>query len=412
MVKNQHFARSGEICGLARIGFVLLLYLLAGMASAGQGASEHPQSEGFRQQQEKRQLLRRQIEALQLDLQRTRRQKDHLIAELADREWEMSVLHRKLRDLEQESRKLQAQLAPLQKRQKELRQAMRRDTDHLARLLRSAYMTGRQERLKLFLNQQDPAALNRMLAYHDYIGRERARRLQKLRADMQELQTLARGIASRQQTLEQTRQQAEEQRRHLADRQEQRRQLLKKIDASLAEKAERLARWKEDERRLDQLLENIQSALESLDFPEQKGFRESRGHLPWPLRGRLLKRFGSEKIGNLRWDGVIISAREGDSIKAVHAGRVAWADWLRGYGLLMIVEHGNGFMTLYGNNQSLFKETGDWVEAGEVIALAGDARMEGNAGIYFGIRHKGKALNPVRWCGNDVHGGARGGRTH
>jgi septal ring factor EnvC (AmiA/AmiB activator) len=384
--------------GLARIG-VVLLWLLAGIAGAGQQGTSPSRVEEGHQQQEKRQLLRRQIEELQLELKRMRRQRDSLTAELADTEREMNILHRQLRDLDHESERLQEQLQQLQARQKDLQESMRRDADHLARLLRSAYMTGRQERLKLFLNQQDPASLNRMLAYHDYIGRERIRQLRKLRTDLEELQQLAAHIAGQQQQLQQTRDQAEEQRQQLLQKQQQRQQLLGKIDASLSEKSQRLARWQEDERRLGELLGRIQSALESLDFPEQKGFRESRGHLPWPLRGRLLKRFGTEKIGNLRWDGVIIGAKEGDRVKAVHAGRVAWADWLRGYGLLMIIEHGNGFMTLYGNNQSLFKETGDWVEGDEVIAQAGSGRMDGNAGIYFGIRHKGKALNPVRWCG-------------
>ncbi|BAO43287.1 murein hydrolase activator EnvC family protein [Thiolapillus brandeum] len=384
---------------LARVGVGLLWLLLAGMAGAEQGGTDQSRAGDIRQQQEKRQLLRHQIQALQAELSRIRKQKESLVAELADREREMSALHLKLRDLNHESENLQKQLHQLQNRREVLEKAMREDAARLARLLRSAYVAGRQERLKLFLNQQDPALLNRMLAYHDYIGRERARQLRQLQADTEELQQLAGQIVSRQQALEQTRARAEEQRHSLAEKQQQRQKLLGKIDASLSRKSRRLARWQEDERRLGELLEHIQSTLESLDFPEQKGFRESRGHLPWPLQGRLRKRFGAEKIGNLRWDGVIIDAREGDGVKAVHAGRVAWADWLRGYGLLMIIEHGNGFMTLYGNNQSLFKETGDWVEAGEVIAQAGDGRMDNTAGIYFGIRHKGKALNPVRWCG-------------
>ncbi|WP_456448569.1 murein hydrolase activator EnvC family protein [Thiolapillus sp.] len=385
--------------GLARAGFCTLCLLLAGLTDAGQAPADQSGTEAVRQQQQKRQRLRQQIQELQAELGRIRQQKDSLTAELADREREMGALHLKLRDLGHESAKLQEQLKQLQNRQDGLQKAMRQDAARLASLLRSAYMAGRQERLKLFLNQQDPTSLNRMLAYHDYIGRERARQLRRLRADMEALQQLQDQIINRQQALQRTRAQAEAQRQSLAAKQQQRRQLLKQINASLSEKSKRLARWQEDERRLGELLEHIQSALESLDFPEQKGFSESRGHLPWPLKGRLRRRFGAEKIGNLRWDGVIISAKEGDKVKAVHAGRVAWADWLRGYGLLMIIEHGNGFMTLYGNNQSLFKETGDWVEAGEVIAQAGDGRMDDTAGIYFGIRHKGKALNPVRWCG-------------
>ncbi len=379
----------------APVGF-LLLCLLTGIAGAT--PDQTPRNGEIRQQQEKRERLRHQIRELQAEISRVQARKDKLAAELAEREREMSLLHRKLRDLGRQSRQLQDQLAQAQARRRQLREAMRRDADRLASLLRSAYMAGRQERLKLFLNQQDPAALNRMLAYHDYISRERASQLQKLRADAEELRRLAEEIVARQRELEQTRRHQEEQKQRLEAGQKVRRRLLAQIEESLSEKGRKLARWQEDERRLGELLEQIESALRNLDFPEQKGFRESRGSLPWPLRGRLLKRFGAEKIGNLRWDGVIIGAKAGDSVRAVHAGRVAWADWLRGYGLLMIVEHGNGFMTLYGNNQTLFKETGDWVETGEIIAQAGDGRMDGGAGIYFGIRHKGRALDPVRWC--------------
>ncbi len=375
----------------------LLSTLLVGATGA---APEQTGGAGdVRQHQEQRERLRKQIQALQADISRIRGQKDSLTAELADREREMSLLHRRLRDLGRQLQQLQEQHVQAQARRRQLGEAMRRDADRLARLLRSAYVAGRQERLKLFLNQQDPAALNRMLAYHDYISRERASQLRKLRADAEELLQLTERIAGQQQALRQARLRQQEQTRQLEVRQQERRRLLAQIEESLSEKGRKLARWQEDERRLAQLLEQIESALENLDFPEQKGFRESRGSLSWPLRGRLLKRFGAEKIGNLRWDGVIIGAKAGDSVRAVHAGRVAWADWLRGYGLLMIVEHGDGFMTLYGNNQSLFKETGDWVETGEVIAQAGDGRMGGSPGIYFGIRHKGRALDPVRWCG-------------
>ena len=372
----------------------LVLILLAGAPPEQAGGAED-----VRQHQEQRERLRKQIQQLQADIRKEQERKDSLTAELADREREIGRLYQQLRLLDRQARELEEQLARAKARRQQLDESMRQDADRLARLLRSAYLIGRQERLKLFLNQQAPVLLTRMLAYHDYISRERASQLRKLRADAEELRELTQRITGKQRELQQARLRQQEQTLQLESRQQQRRLLLSQIEESLSQKGQKLARWQEDERRLGELLEQIESALKNLDFPEQKGFRESRGSLPWPLRGRLLKRFGAEKIGNLRWDGVIIGAKAGDSVRAVHAGRVAWADWLRGYGLLMIVEHGDGFMTLYGNNQSLFKQTGDWVETGEIIAQAGDGRMDGSPGVYFGIRHKGRALNPVRWCG-------------
>ncbi len=129
-----------------------------------------------------------------------------------------------------------------------------------------------------------------------------------------------------------------------------------------------------------------------------KPFKALRGGLEWPARGRLVSLFGTQRAGNLKWDGVVIAAKEGSEVKAIHHGRVAFSDWLRGFGLLMIIDHGDGYMSLYGHNQSLFKETGDWVEPGETIAVMGNSGGQRNAGVYFGIRYKGKAVNPKKWC--------------
>ncbi|WP_456418017.1 murein hydrolase activator EnvC family protein [Thiolapillus sp.] len=360
-------------------------------------AQTDSQEEEQRVQQQKEQLQQR-ISRLQESIRKTRREKDALAAELADAEQQIGSLVAQLRELDAQQQKLQQRLLRLRRQQQDLQQRLGKTRDKLALLLRSAYMAGRQERLKLFLNQQDPAALGRLLAYHDYISRARARQLRIFDRDLQEKRNLAAQIGDQQVALEQLRERQREKKEALQQRQRQRRQLLQQVDSRLARQGEKLKRWQEDERRLTELLKHLREAFQVLDLPEQAGFRERKGKLIWPLRGKLLKTFGAQKIGNLRWDGVIISARAGEEVRAVHAGRVAWADWLRGYGLLIIVEHGDGFMTLYGHNQSLFKETGEWVEAGEAIAQASGGGLRKDGGIYFGIRHQGKALNPLRWC--------------
>ncbi|WP_456378496.1 murein hydrolase activator EnvC family protein [Thiolapillus sp.] len=368
------------------------LLLIVGVAPAKADSQDEQRA------QQQREQLQQRISRLQQTISKTRQEKDSLAAEVADTEQKVSSLVVQLRQLDMQQQQLQQQLQQLQQQQQDLQQRLGKTRDKLALLLRSAYMAGRQERLKLFLNQQDPAALSRLLAYHDYISRERARQLQIFDRDVQEKRSLAAQIKRQQASLERLRVRQQKKKTSLQQRQQQRRRLLRQVDSRLQQQGEQLKRWQEDERRLAELLEHLRDAFQVLDLPEQKGFRESRGKLIWPLPGKLLKTFGAQKIGNLRWDGVIISAGAGEDVRAVHAGRVAWADWLRGYGLLTIIEHGDGFMTLYGHNQSLFKETGEWVEAGEIIAQASGSGLRKDSGIYFGIRHQGKALNPMRWC--------------
>ena len=182
--------------------------------------------------------------------------------------------------------------------------------------------------------------------------------------------------------------------------QDQRRELVAKLTAELQDQGRQLARLQSDERELNALIKGLEQALADIpvEHPQQMQFAALRGRLPWPASGRIVSRFGTPRLGGLFWDGVMISAPEGREVRAVHHGRVAFADWLRGLGLLMIVDHGDGYMTLYGHNQSLFKEVGDWVEADEAIALVGSSGGRERAGVYFGVRFKGRPVDPAKWC--------------
>lgn len=168
----------------------------------------------------------------------------------------------------------------------------------------------------------------------------------------------------------------------------------------------------EDERRLQRLLDSLATAPRdnsqtpaegelASEGTEHTPFLTLRGRLQWPSRGKLTTRYGSaRKVGKLKWQGVNIKAPEGTEVHAISHGRVAFSDWLRGFGLLTIIDHGDGYMSLYGGNQSLFKEVGDWVEAGEVIAGVGNSGGRKNSALYFEIRHNGKPTNPLKWCRN------------
>ncbi len=324
--------------------------------------------------------------------------RDRLTAELAALDRRIGDLARRLRDLEATRKALDARLQTLSEARAEEAKRIGRLRAELGALVRAAYLAGREERLKLLLNQEDPLRLQRMLAYHDYLAAARVRKLRELESHLERLAELERETETerrRQQTLAHR---LEEEKAALEKEKRAQQDLVRRLEGELEQGDRRLRRLQEDARRLDRLVAEAVRDPEALAVPEHKPFGGRRGRLPWPLKGRLANAFGAEKIGNLRWEGVIIRAPEGREVKAVHGGRVAYADWLRGYGLLLIIDHGDGYMTLYGHNQGLFKEVGDWVREGEVIGLAGRSGGLGEPGIYFGIRRHGKPVDPVLWC--------------
>ena len=181
----------------------------------------------------------------------------------------------------------------------------------------------------------------------------------------------------------------------------ERKKVVRSLKAEIKSKGQQLDGLLADEQELKSLLQALTEALSDIPAApgDHKPFAKLKGKLKWPTSGRRLKAYGeSRRIGSLRWQGVVIAGKEGQEVKAVSHGRVAYADWLRGYGLLLIIDHGDGYMTLYGHNQSLFREVGDWVEKGEVIAAVGNSGGIDNHALYFEIRKDGKPTDPIRWC--------------
>jgi septal ring factor EnvC (AmiA/AmiB activator) len=282
----------------------------------------------------------------------------------------------------------------------------------LAQQIRAAYTIGQQEYVKILLNQQDPAAVSRTLTYYDYFNRARLTRIKSIDTSLAELQKLEEKIQAKTAKLERNQQEQSSEKTQLENTRSQRANVLARLHQQILAKGERLSLMQEDERRLQRLLDSLATApADDAQTPadselategtEHTPFRTLRGRLQWPSRGKLTTRYGSaRKIGKLKWQGVTIRAPEGTEVRAISHGRVAFSDWLRGFGLLTIIDHGDGYMSLYGGNQSLFKEVGDWVEAGEVIAGVGNSGGRKNSALYFEIRHNGKPTNPLKWCRN------------
>jgi len=292
------------------------------------------------------------------------------------------------------------------------------ESKELAEQVKAAYKTGRQETLKLMLNQQDPSLSSRMMVYYQRLNSARLAKIAQLEATMAQLEQLDKQKQAETELLEQNLQQKKTEQATLKDIRKQRDELLTHI-ANSASLQEQLGYLQDSESTLKALIDSLPNAHSAIetgnknvsdttheDAPPKNAspnttinFTALKGRLPWPVEGPLTQKFGSAKGGRV-WDGVLINAKEGKEIQAVASGTVSFAQWLRGYGYLMIIDHGNDYMTLYAFNQSLYKHKNDTVTAGEVIAAVGQSGGRRESGLYFGIRKKGIPINPQEWCQN------------
>ncbi|MZR62608.1 murein hydrolase activator EnvC [Alcanivorax sp. DP30] len=347
--------------------------------------------------------LKRRISELSEAQVKELRERDSVQADLREAELRISRLAREKRDLEKREAEALRKLATLEKEQAALAKDKRTQVEWLARTVRASYQSGRQERLKLLLNQEQPDQIARLMRYQEYYQRARTDRLQAVKTELVELQAVSERVAGARQALLEKRSELQRHADKLNDAQQQRQQSLAALNRSLDSRGSDITQLKSDQQRLAKLLDDMRRSFD--DIPADLGgkpFGKLAGKLPWPLPGRITTGYNSRREGALRWQGVILGAPGGTPVRAIHPGRVVFADWLRGYGLLTIVDHGDGYLSLYGYNQALLREVGEWVSAGDSLALAGNSGGNMASGLYFEIRHRGKAVNPTRWCDRRV----------
>jgi len=294
---------------------------------------------------------------------------------------------------------LNTQLQQLTTRQNALEDSLASQEDLVRRALRASYGSGQESYLKLLLAQEDPSLSARMLRYYADFNRARLASIDSYRNTLEDLDATVHELESTTAQLDQTRQSLALQQASLTADIERRQSLLNALEAEIASRSGELDQLTADRQRLEDLLRQIQEAIASIPAPEQlTPFAQSRGQLPRPVEGDAMNRFGaSYSDGNLHRQGIVLSAEEGAPVRAVHPGRVVFSDWLRGSGLLVVVDHGEGYLSLYANNGTLIKRNGDWVNRNEALATAGMDGGMGRSGMYFEIRHHGQAQDPAAW---------------
>ena len=263
--------------------------------------------------------------------------------------------------------------------------------------LSAAYQLGQQEPLKLFFNLEDPDKISRMLKYYEYLVDARTAIISDYKNTLNELTTVEADLLENRTRLENNQAKLIISSQALDEQLRERRGLLSKINQQLSNDNGRLKKLKLERSQLEKIIAKLRKNIAQLSIPNERPFIKQRGHLPWPVQGRIRNRFGTTRNADLKWSGWLLDAKQSSSVKAVHYGRVIFSDYLRGHGLILIVDHGAGYLSLYAHNQILLKATGDWVTSGESIAQVGNTGGLEKSALYFEIRHHGKAVNPKPW---------------
>ncbi|UCZ82115.1 murein hydrolase activator EnvC [Pseudomonas sp. L5B5] len=401
------------------------------------------------QTQQQLDATRQDITELKKLLGKLQEEKSGVQKELRGTETEMGKLEKQVDALQKELKKSESELQRLDEEKKKLQSARTEQQRLIAIQARAAYQNGRQEYLKLLLNQQNPEKFARTLTYYDYLSQARLEQLKNFNETLRQLANVEKEISLQQAQLLAQKSSLDTQRDELAKVRKERQLALAKLNDDVKARDQKLQRREQDQADLAKVLKTIeetlarqareaeearQKALIAQQEAEKKRLREAqadtsdaprkpprstpgalvsstgpsfggafasaRGKLPWPVDGRLLARFGETRGDDSRskWDGVMISASAGSQVHAVHGGRVVFADWLRGAGLLVILDHGNGYLSLYGHNQTLLKEAGDVVKAGESISTVGNSGGQDTPALYFAIRQQGRPSDPAQWC--------------
>jgi len=368
----------------------LVSLLLA--ASSLAGSSDREQMEA------QLETLRNEIQIIRDRLDEALGERDEALDALAQAEREVSTTERARRQTETDIARINNSLVALTEESATLEGQVAVSAQALSRQLVLAYRRGGQSRLKLMLNQDDPRQLNRHLAYHGYLSRSRIDLMNELGLVLEQLNETRQQREFQRNELQGLAEQQDLELRQLEAARRGREQALRTVEGRVQTRQQQLLELERDAAELAQLLNELASAL--ADIPQEievPSIADLRGQLSPPASGEIRQRFGDPRAGDLTWNGWLIEAPVGSDVSAIAYGRVAYSDWLRGYGLILIIDHGDGFMSLYAHNEALLRDVGDWVRPGDVVASVGDSGGSGQSGLYFELRRNGQPVNPAGW---------------
>ncbi|MGL1958220.1 MAG: peptidoglycan DD-metalloendopeptidase family protein [Colwellia sp.] len=290
----------------------------------------------------------------------------------------------------------QQKITSLAKQKHQLTQKKKSQELLLAQQLRTAYTAGQHDYLKLLLNQEQSEKIQRTISYYQYLNNARIKEIEQFKATLAELIQVTSAHQEEIELLQVLKGKQNQQRAQLSENKSKRHKTLKSLSKKLLSSKQQLAKLKAEESNLSLALKKLETLIQA--EVNLAGLSQLKKKLSWPVKGRILHRFGTKKQGYLKWKGVLMAAPIGRQVQTIHNGTILFSDWLKGYGFVTVIDHGNGYMSLYGHNQTLLKSVGDRVETGEPIALIGQSGGQAQPGLYFEIRHLGKTVNPKLWC--------------
>lgn len=382
--------------------------------------------------------LKQRLQTLQEEFQNTQADRREAADELRQSERAISNAVRQLRQLDSDRQRARADLQALNQQAAAVDARIQQQQAHLAQALRAAYLRGQGDALKLMLNGADPNQAARDLRYLAHLSRAQHAMIESLRSDLARLAALQQQTREKSSELAQVLAAREDEQKKLMAEKQQREQVMQKLSAQIRQQRLEISNLKRDERSLTQLVERLnrlmaqQAAREAeraraarqeaqksqaegkgagksrrpvavntetpVEFQTDQPFSRLKGSLRLPVAGELMNRFGAPREdGGLSWKGLFIRAAQGSVVKVIAAGQVVFSEWLRGFGNLIIVDHGEGYMSLYSNNESLYKQVGERVQPGDPIAAVGNSGGQPDPGLYFEMRHQSRPVNPLLW---------------
>ncbi len=348
-----------------------------------------------------RQQVQSEIDQVKLRIEQDRKQLQSLQNDLEILEKQVGNQSQEINRIQRQMAKHRREIYRLQQEKAAFADSQSKQQQELKNQVRLASQLDRDNYLKLLLNQQSPASIGRTLVYYEYLNQHRIDNLSHIEERLLGISQLEQQLKEENLAMEKLAQQHRRQREGVQISYANQQNLLGKIDQRLDRDNQRLEQLLQDLMALDGVIDKLPTNTAQAALNRKPGnLRTLKGRLPWPVSSKRIRAaFGSRRaIGDLRWDGIMIASELGEEVRNIHPGKVVFANWLRGFGLLVIIDHGYGYMSLYGHNQSLLKAEGDWVEAQEAIALAGNSGGQKEPGLYFEIRYQGKPDDPIRWC--------------